>query len=178
MPFPFPAAPVIETPRLILRADRAEDFDDFATLWADAAVTRFIGGKPFTRTESWTRFLRNAGLWPVLGYGYWAIEDRSTGAYRGNIGFADFERGIDSIRGVPEAGWVLHPQAHGQGLATEIVGAITRWADANLPHPETACIIDPGNVPSIRVAEKNGFVAQGLVDFAGGTTRVFKRARR
>ncbi|RJF86226.1 GNAT family N-acetyltransferase [Sphingomonas cavernae] len=178
MPYPFPAAPVIETPRVILRADRAEDFDAFAHLWADSGVTQFIGGKPFTRAESWTRFLRNAGLWPVLGYGYWAIEDKATGAYWGNTGFADFGRGIESIRGLPEAGWVLAPEAHGQGLATEIVAAITRWADAMLPHAETACIIDPDNTPSIRVAEKNGYVAEGLVDFAGSQTRVFKRARR
>jgi len=178
MTYPFNAAPILETERVILRADSAEDFEAFAALWADPGVTRFIGGKPFTRGESWTRFLRNAGLWPVLGYGYWAIEDRASGAYWGNAGFADFERGIDSIRGVPEAGWALTPQAHGQGLASEIVAAIAAWADANLPHTETACIIDPGHAASIRVAEKNGFVAEELADFGGGKTQVFKRERR
>lgn len=178
MSYPFPAAPIVETERVILRADRAQDFDDFAALWADPGITRYIGGKPFSRSESRTRFLRNAGLWPIFGYGYWAIEDKASGAYWGNVGFADFERGIDAIRDIPEAGWVLAPEAHGKGLASEIVAAISAWADAHLPHAETACIIDPGNAASIRVAEKNGYVLEGLTDFAGGQTQVFKRARR
>lgn len=178
MTYPFAAAPILETQRVILRPDRREDFDAFANLWADPGVTRFIGGQPFTRAESWARFLRNAGLWPLLGHGYWAIEDKMTGTYWGNTGFADFERGIASIRGIPEAGWVLAPEAHGRGLATEIVATITAWADANLPHAETACIIDPDHAASIRVAEKNGYVAEGLADFAGSQTRVFKRPRR
>lgn len=174
----FSVAPVIETRHLILRADRREDFEDYAAFWADPRVTRFIGGKPFTRSESWTRFLRNAGLWPMLGYGYWAIEDKASGAYWGNVGFADFGRGISAIDGVPEAGWGLVPEAHGRGLATEVVTAITRWADTHLPHAETACIIDPGNDASVRVAEKTGFVLQELTDFAGSVTQVFKRGRQ
>ena len=53
-------APVIETQRTILRAHRLEDFDAYAAMWADPVVTRFIGGKPRTREESWMRFLRHA----------------------------------------------------------------------------------------------------------------------
>ncbi len=62
----------------------------------------------------------------MLGYGYWAARETAGGrASVGEIGFADFHRGIQpSIDGVPEMGWALASWAHGQGFAVEaIVGA-------------------------------------------------------
>jgi len=170
-------APRIETPRTLLRAPSQADFEPFSVMWADPEVTRFIGGKPFSRNENWTRFLRMSGLWAILGYGYWSIEDKA-GRYIGTVGFADFMRGIPEIERIPEAGWALVPDTHGQGLASEVVGAIVGWADAQLGAPQTCCIIDPGHDASFRVAEKNGFVVEGLVDYDDGQTTVFKRARR
>ena len=54
--------PMLETARTILRPHRLGDFETYAAIWAEPAVTRFIGGKPRTREESWLRFLRHAGL--------------------------------------------------------------------------------------------------------------------
>ena len=59
-------------------------------MWADPQVTRFIGGKTLTEEESWTKFLRYAGLWPFLGFGYWVVEEKASLAFVGEIGFADF----------------------------------------------------------------------------------------
>ncbi|MBB5685394.1 GNAT family N-acetyltransferase [Sphingobium boeckii] len=169
--------PVIHTERAILRAHIRADFEAFAHIWADPGVTRFIGGTPFSYAESWSRFLRNAGLWSIVGYGYWAIEERAGGAYLGLAGLADFERGIAAIKGIPEAGWVLAPQADGRGLASEVVAAILCWADEGLKAPETCCIIDPGHGASKRVAEKNGFASAGLADYGETQIEVFKRPR-
>ncbi|RVA11109.1 N-acetyltransferase, partial [Mesorhizobium sp. M7D.F.Ca.US.004.03.1.1] len=72
---PATSAPVIGTKRTILRAHQLGDFEAYAAMWTDPVVTRFIGGKPRTREESWMRFLRHAGLWSLLGYGFWAIEE-------------------------------------------------------------------------------------------------------
>ena len=42
-------APVVVTPRLILRAYAIEDFPHVAATWADTEVVRYIsGGRPFT----------------------------------------------------------------------------------------------------------------------------------
>ena len=49
----------------------------------DEAVVRYIGGTPSTPTEAWARMLRFPGLWALLGYGYWTVEDRETGAFAG-----------------------------------------------------------------------------------------------
>lgn len=170
-------APMILTERTILRAHRYEDFERFAQIWGDPDVTQFVGGVPLSRGDAWTRFLRAVGLWPIMGYGYWAVEDRGDGRYLGLIGLAELERGIPAIAGVPEAGWVFGPDAHGRGIASETVGAIIGWADANLSDPETCCIIDIGNAASIRVAEKLGFVLAGPEAYRDGQILVFRRPR-
>ncbi|QPC90896.1 GNAT family N-acetyltransferase [Mesorhizobium sp. INR15] len=150
--------PLIETERAILRAHRLADFDAYTAMWADPTVTRFIGGKPRTREESWMRFLRHAGLWSLLGYGFWAIEEKATGRFIGEAGFHDLKRDIEPrIEGIPEAGWALAPAAHGSGLATEIVTRVLAWGEETFGRSKTVCIIDPENTASLNVARKCGY---------------------
>jgi RimJ/RimL family protein N-acetyltransferase len=150
--------PVLETERLTLRGHRLDDFADSLALWTDPEVTRFIGGKPSTREEAWSRLLRYAGHWALLGFGYWAVTEKETGRFLGEVGFADSKREIEpSLDGLPEIGWVLAPHAHGKGYATEAVQAAIAWGDAHFNSRRTACIIAPENQPSIRVAEKCGY---------------------
>src|SRR5262245_12457948 len=100
--------PRLQTPRLTLDGHRQEDFEALCAVWADPLVVQHITGRPSSRADSWSRLLRYRGLWPVLGYGYWAIRETRTGRFVGDIGFADFKREITpSILGAPEAGWVL-----------------------------------------------------------------------
>ncbi|WP_095199496.1 GNAT family N-acetyltransferase [Mesorhizobium carmichaelinearum] len=151
-------APVIETQRTILRAHRLDDFDAYVAMWSDPVVTRFIGGKPRTREESWMRFLRHAGLWSLLGYGFWAIEEKATGRFVGEAGFHDLKRDMEpSIEGIPEAGWALAPAVHGAGLATEVVGRVLAWGEETFGRTKTVCIIDPENTASQNVARKCGY---------------------
>ncbi|HEV7178226.1 MAG TPA: GNAT family N-acetyltransferase, partial [Candidatus Baltobacteraceae bacterium] len=116
--------PVIETDRLLLRAHRLDDFPASLAMWTDPIVVKHIGGVPSTEQASWFRLMRYLGQWPLLGFGYWAIEEKSSGAFAGDIGFADFKRDIQpSIAGVPELGWALPTPMHGKGYATEAARA-------------------------------------------------------
>jgi RimJ/RimL family protein N-acetyltransferase len=152
------AIPVIETERLRLRAHRVEDFDDCLAMWSDPEVTRFIGGKPLSGEDVWARLLRYAGHWQLLGYGYWLVEQKETGLFVGEVGFADFKRQIaPSFEGIPEIGWVLIPWAHGKGYAIEAIRAATAWGDAHFGGKTTGCLINPDNLASIRAAEKGGY---------------------
>ena len=149
--------PVIETERLRLRAHTLGDFEVLAATWADPAVVRHIGA-PSTRTDSWSRLLRYRGHWALMGFGLWAIEEKQTGRYLGDLGLAEFQRDIQpSFEGTPEAGWAFATAAGGKGYATEALRTALQWADANLSAPKTCCIITPENLASVRVAEKCGF---------------------
>lgn len=104
--------PTLETERLVLRAHRVEDFPGVAALWSDPAVVRFISGVPQTLEESWSRLLRYAGHWRLLGFGYWAVEEKATGNFLGEVGFADMKRAIEPPLGpLPKPGGSL-PARH------------------------------------------------------------------
>lgn len=151
-------APVIETERLILRGHRLDDLPHCIEMWSDPAVTRFIGGKPSTVQQTWFRLLQYIGHWSVMGFGYWAIEEKISGAFAGELGFADFKRDIsESMNSAPEVGWALASRFHGKGFATEALRAALAWADQEAQWPRTVCLISSENLQSIKVAEKCGY---------------------
>ncbi|WP_323042059.1 GNAT family N-acetyltransferase [Gemmobacter sp.] len=171
-------APRLETARLILRAHRVQDYPDMAAMWGDANVTRFILGAPATPETTWSRLLRYAGHWQLLGHGYWALECRATGAFLGEAGLADYHRSFDPPETIgPEAGWVLATAAHGRGLATEAMAAVMAWADAHLAAPACTAIFDPDHKVSQGVARKVGFAGGRLTRYNGHPTLMMTRPK-
>lgn len=172
------SVPVIETERLILRGHRLEDFDALARMWGDPEVVRYIGGKPSTRDESWARLLRYVGHWPLLGYGFWAVERKGDARFVGDVGFANWEREVTPpLDGMPEGGWVFIAESQGRGLATEAVRAAVDWIDANVARNTTACIINDDNAASIRVAHKLGYREFAKGQFKGSNVIQLRRHR-
>jgi RimJ/RimL family protein N-acetyltransferase len=167
--------PTLETGRLRLRGYRLDDFPACAALWADPYVTRFIGGRPLSAEESWARLLRYAGHWWLLGFGYWVVEEKDTGAFVGELGFAQWRRELEPVIEVPEAGWVLATWAHGKGYATEGLQAALAWAGRHFAKPQTVCLIHPDNLASIRVAVKCGYRESARVTYRGQLTILFER---
>jgi len=168
-------APVLETERLRLRGHRVEDFAHCAAMWSDPQVTRFIRPQPFTQEEVWARLLRYVGHWTLLGFGFWLVEEKHTGDFMGEAGFANYKRGIEPLGDMPEIGWVLAAHAHGKGYATEAVGAVVAWGDQHFGAAATACIIDQQNLASIRIAEKHGYRAQQIVSYKGEALMLYVR---
>ncbi len=142
-------APTLETERLRLRAHRFEDFERFADLFASPR-SRFMDG-PVARGDAWRIFAADVGQWSLLGFGAWAIERRADAAYVGQVGLnlpADFpER---------ELGWLLWEEFEGRGYALEAALCARDFAYRTLGWETVVSYIDPGNTPSIRLAERMG----------------------
>lgn len=169
------SAPILETSRLVLRPHGLADFEDVAALWADPQVTRFIGGRPSSREESWARLLRYAGAWNLLGFGFWTFRDRATGAYLGEGGLLQGRRTLEPDFGeTPEVGWALSSTAHGQGYGVEAVSAMLEWAERKGMN-RLVCMIEPSNTPSIRLAQKVGFTQYASTTYHGAQVNLYER---
>lgn len=150
----------LETERLVLRAWRLDDFENFATMQADPEVMRFLAadGKPLTRFGAWQDFSAMAGHCALRGFGMFAVVERATGAFVGRVGpwypegWPDFE-----------IGWTLRSEYWGRGYATEAANRCIEYAFTELQRSHLVSLIAPGNVRSIRVAERLGEQLEGEV---------------
>ena len=150
--------PRVESERLVLRGHTLDDFPAIREMWADPLVTKFISGKPRPEEECWLKFLRATAFWVHLGYGYWIVEEKASGAIVGEAGFGEFKRDITPTnRGEPDIGWVLATQFHGKGYGYEAAQAAIAWGAANAIPSPMSCIVNAENTASIRIAEKCGF---------------------
>ncbi|MHB8147234.1 MAG: GNAT family N-acetyltransferase [Vulcanimicrobiaceae bacterium] len=168
--------PIIETERLTLRGHRLDDFADCLAMWSDPAVTRFIGGKASTAQQVWSRILNYAGHWTLMNFGYWAVEEKASRRFVGELGFANFKRDIEpEMRDAPELGWAFASPFHGKGFATEAARAAVSWGDERFASARTVCLINAENLPSIRVAQKCGYSEFRRTRFNDQPTLFFER---
>lgn len=173
------SAPRLETERLVLRAFERGDLDDHAATLADPAVTHYLTDEPFSREDSWRRLMMAVGQWPLLGYGYWAVELKESGRVVGHCGFADMERAMEpGISGEPEMGWIFDRSVQGQGIAFEACTAALDWADKELDAPSYPAIISLENEPSIRLAERLGFERLPNAVYRDEQVALFRKAAR
>jgi RimJ/RimL family protein N-acetyltransferase len=144
----------LETERLVLRAFTEADVPDLIALDSDPNVMRFInGGKPTSREEIRDRTLpRLLHVHPGLGTrGYWAAQEKATGAF---LGWFEFRPLDDHNPSVVELGYRLNKAAWGRGYATEGSRALIRKGFTELGVERVTANTMTVNAGSRRVMEK------------------------
>ena len=143
---------VIETPRLILREFLTHDAEALACVISDPETMRFYPA-PFDRqgVEGW--IARNIRRYEKDGHGLWAIDLKSIGEMIGDCGIT-----LQEVDGepLPEIGYHLRRDMWGQGFATEAARACRDYGFDSLKAEFLISLIRPENLPSRRVAERNG----------------------
>lgn len=145
------AVPMIATERLVLRAPRLADFEDYAAFFASPRSVHEDG--PLDRRGAWREFAAGAAGWMLRGYGAWSVEERATGAYCGEVGLfhpADYPEA--------EIGWTLIEPFEGRGYAHEAALAARGFAYGPMGMTTLVSYVAPANARSIRLAERLGAV--------------------
>jgi RimJ/RimL family protein N-acetyltransferase len=88
-----------------------------------------------------------------------AVVDESTGAF---LGIAVLVR-IDVEARQAEAGYIVAPSARGRGVAVRALVLLTEWALRELELERIELHISVDNLASMRVAERAGFVREGVL---------------
>ncbi|MEU2023657.1 GNAT family N-acetyltransferase [Streptomyces sp. NPDC016469] len=150
---PWPPPP-IHTARLVLRESESRDRPAFIELFASPEVNSYLGG-PRPRVELDHEVPETPGRRP----GHFVVE--LDGAMIGTVELKrrDLER-PDAVRpdaGRAELGYLLLPEAWGQGYAAEACAAVLGRFSDTCPGEPVVLFTQTANTPSMRLAEKLGF---------------------
>jgi ribosomal-protein-alanine N-acetyltransferase len=164
---------ILETSRLILRPFRHADVDLLAPLMADRYFMRF-SLCPYNREQT-AAFIDKLIGWNKAGLpSLFALFMRTENVFAGYCGF--YHHPTEDIPDV-EIGYRLHPAYWNRGLATEAARAVRDHGFRDLKLPRLISLIQPENLPSRRVAEKNGMRVEKEIIFKGSQTLVFAISR-
>jgi RimJ/RimL family protein N-acetyltransferase len=164
--------PVLDTRRLVLRSFGADDLDRMAELFANPDFMRFSLGV-------WGREQTGVFLDKIIGWerdglpSLFAVEVK---AAKRVVGYCGFLHHLELPHEI-EIGYRLDPEYWNRGLITEAARAVREHAFGALNLPRVISLIHPDNVPSRRVAEKNGLMLEKQINFRGFPTNLFSLSR-
>ena len=162
----------LRTPRLLIRPFTETDVPDLVVTGSDP-ITQAKTGVPRGYDEGDARaFIAAAERMRTRGHGVaWAVEDVLTGRFAANVDLRD----VDWVNRTCEVGYMAAPWARGRGYTAEAVAAIARWLFGERGFRRLKLRAAVSNPASQRVAEKAGFVREGVERNAlrGGDLIVF-----
>ena len=166
-------SPVIVTERLELWRPQATDRASLEAMMEPAAVRQYLGAMEPSTPDVMARLLRNAGSWSLYGYGTFMVRERGQAAIIGNCGVFHSWRGLgEDFDDRPEAGWILAESHFGQGVAYEAMAAVLAWFDRQHGLRDVVAMIALENGPSLRLAQRLGFVPTRMTTLPAGDEQV------
>ncbi len=154
---------VLETERLILRRLRPDDVDAIFAVIGDPVAMQYFP-RTYDRKDAEEWIERNLRRYAEHGHGIYAVVLKTSGDVIGDCGLA-----IQQIEDGPEleVGYHLRRDHWGHGYATEAARACIAYAFRELSAEKVVSLIRPENLPSRRVAERNGMQIDRQVTHSG-----------
>ncbi|MBV6702094.1 GNAT family N-acetyltransferase [Kitasatospora aureofaciens] len=146
----------LTTERLVLRRFTVADVEHLVELDGDPEVMRYLAGgvstsREVVETELLPLYLAHYERYGTLGW--WAAEERGSGAF---LGWFEFRPTEEGERGEVELGYRLRRAAWGRGYATEGARALIRRGFTGLGVERVVAYTMAVNAGSRRVMEKSG----------------------
>jgi len=164
----------LRTERLRLRPIAESDVDAYAGLRGDPRTRVYSrSGVPVPPEQARQELLAACTSWRELGYGHWVISDATDGF----LGVIVVEAGGLDPR-VPDLGWIVVPEAWGQGIATEAARLVVADLLTRTDVTQLTAYLQAGNTASRRVAEKIGMrLRERGTDSSGRELEVYELAQ-
>ena len=143
---------ILETERLSLREIRSDDLNALLEIWGDSETMRlFPSTLDHQAMREWIE--RNQERYRLYGHGLWAVILRKEQRLIGDCGLV-----IQEVDGTSELelGYHFNRRYWGQGLATEAARACMDYAFERMSRRRLISMIRLENLPSRRIAERNG----------------------
>lgn len=150
----------LETERLFLRRLDANDADEILALRGNPEIMKYIP-RPLAKSKEdaiehiamiESKIVDNTGI-------NWGITIKGNTKIIGIIGI--YKIYAENHRA--EIGYMSLPETNGKGYVTEAIKAVLQYGFDNLDLHSMEAIIDPDNIASERVLQKNGFVKEAHI---------------
>lgn len=156
----FRTLPVLETDRLRLRQVRLEDAPDMLAYASDPLVSQYVLWQTHTRLMDSHAFLKAMCRKYLDGeVTEWGIEHRASGRLIGTCGFVEYHP--EHFRA--EIGYALSRKHWRQGLMSEALWAVIRYASHSLGLRKLEARTALANLPSQELLQKIGFRLEGVL---------------
>ena len=145
-------APILQTPRLVLRELVADDAPFILALLHDPAWLRYIGNRNVADLEGARAYIeRTRAMYARHGYGLWLVERREDGEALGLCGLIKRDK-LEDV----DVGFGFFERHHGQGYAYESAQAVMQAARSRFGLGRVVAITTADNVASSSLLEKLG----------------------
>jgi RimJ/RimL family protein N-acetyltransferase len=144
-----------------LRPWREDDAGELVgALDGDGEVARWLDAipQPYTTADARAWLAQAVHAWHEGAGAPFAVVDAATGRLLGGMGV----RWNDRINGVGEVGYWVRADSRGLGVTTRALRLATSWAFEAAGCQRLVLRADTLNAPSQRVAERAGFVREGI----------------
>lgn len=165
---------IAQSTRITLREFTWADVSDLLPILTDPQVMRFSVTGPLSPEQVRGFIDRCLCKYKERGYWLWAAIYRPENRLIGYSGLLD--QYVDA-RPEIEVAYRLAPAYWGQGLGTEAAALARDYAFLHLGVERVISLIEPENVASIRVAEKNGLVYEKDTTYYHLFVRVYSLSR-
>lgn len=147
----------LKTQRLAFRRLRSDDFDNLCKILQDEKAM-YAYEHAFSDEEVKEWLDKQLARYRIYGFGLWAVTLRETGEFIGQCGLT--VQNTDQGQAL-EIGYLFRREFWHCGYATEAAQACKKFAFETLGAKEVCSIIRKNNLPSRRVAERNGMTVKG-----------------
>lgn len=154
---------ILSTDRILLRPWKSSDYAPFYDMSADPRVYAFLPVFPDKRAcDALVDRLR--ADFSRRGWGFWALENKESGAFMGICGMHEPGPEFGVGRPCVEIGWRLAPAFWKKGYATEAAREVMRFAFMDLQLDELVSFTAVGNTRSYAVMERLGMEREKVFD--------------
>jgi [ribosomal protein S5]-alanine N-acetyltransferase len=150
----------LETERLLLRRLDKTDVNEVFALRSNASTMKYIPRPLIENNEQAQAHItmindkidNNEGI-------NWAITIKGNPKLIGIIGHYKIQ--LENYRA--EIGYMILPEFNGKGIVTEAIKEVARYGFEEMQLHSIEAVIDPNNLASERVLQKNGFVKEAHI---------------
>lgn len=152
--------PIIETKRFRLKKLVDEYKESLINLFSDDDVMKYSGTEVLDAEKQAEFYLKKIKSMYKERQGIrWAIINKESNEFIGDIGLYN----IDFYSNNTEVGYSILKKFWRQGVVTECIKEIEKFAFEKLNMNRIIAMIDKNNIPSIKLVEKLGFYRDGIL---------------